>query len=84
MAQREPFDERFNVEPLYQERSSSPSRQDIASRRRTASPWPTLTARVISFESLEFKDHLRSVREEQGVELRHVYRSERRTGSRPW
>ena len=85
MAQWEPFDERFNVDPSIGNASSSPSRQDIGSRRRTASPWPTLTARVISFESIASSRiiYARCARSRASSSSTSIAASAR-TGSRPW
>ena len=78
MAQWEPFDERFNVEPLYRERFvvAFPPGHRFAAQNGVAMADVDGESYLLRI-NCEFKDHLRSLREEQGVELQHVYRSER-------
>jgi LysR family transcriptional regulator, hydrogen peroxide-inducible genes activator len=78
MAQDEPFDERFDVQPLYRERFvvAFPPGHRFAGQngvRMAEVDGESYLLRI----NCELKDHLRAVREQQGVELRHVYRSER-------
>jgi len=78
LAQWEPFDERFNVQPLYRERFVVA----FPPGHRFALQNGVRMADVNGESSLmrincEFKDYLRAIREEQGVEQHHVYRSER-------
>ena len=78
MAQWEAFDERLNVERLYQERFvvAFLPRHGLAAQNGVAMANANGESYLLRI-NCEFKDHLRSVREEQGVELQHVYRSER-------
>jgi LysR family transcriptional regulator, hydrogen peroxide-inducible genes activator len=78
MAQWEPFDERFNVQPLYRERFvvAFPPGHRFASQngvRLADVDGESYLLRI----NCEYKDHLRTLREERGIELHHVYRSER-------
>jgi DNA-binding transcriptional LysR family regulator len=78
MAQSESFEERFDVLPLYRERFvvAFPPGHRFASQngvRMADVDGESYLLRI----NCEFKDHLRSIREEHGVELHHVYRSER-------
>jgi DNA-binding transcriptional LysR family regulator len=78
MAQAEPFEERFVARPLYRERFlvAFPPGHRFAGQngvRMKDADGESYLLRI----NCEFKDHLRSLREARGVELRHVYRSER-------
>jgi LysR family transcriptional regulator, hydrogen peroxide-inducible genes activator len=78
MAQAEPFEERFDVHPLYRERFvvAFPPGHRFADQNG-------VTMEDVDGESYlvrvncEYLDHLRDLREERGVSLRHAYRSER-------
>jgi LysR family hydrogen peroxide-inducible transcriptional activator len=78
MAQWEPFDERFNVQPLYQERFivAFPPGHRFASLNGVPISQVDGESYLLRI-NCEYKDFLRTKREEAGVELRHVYRSER-------
>ena len=78
MAQWEPFDERFNVQPLYRERFvvAFPPGHRFAGQngvRMDDMDGESYLLRI----NCEYKDHLRTLREERGIALHHVYRSER-------
>jgi LysR family transcriptional regulator, hydrogen peroxide-inducible genes activator len=78
MGQWEPFDERFDVQPLYRERfvvAFSPGHRFACQNgiRMKDVDGESYLLRI----NCEFKDQLRAIREEQGVRLQHVYRSER-------
>jgi LysR family transcriptional regulator, hydrogen peroxide-inducible genes activator len=78
MAQPEPFEERFDVHPLYRERFvvAFPPGHRFASQngvRMADIEGESYLLRI----NCEYKDCLRSMREERGVGLQHVYRSER-------
>jgi DNA-binding transcriptional LysR family regulator len=78
MAQWEPFDERFNIQPLYRERfvvAFPPGHRFAAQNgvRMEDMDGESYLLRI----NCEYKDHLRTLREERGIELHHVYRSER-------
>src|SRR5918992_419988 len=77
-AQWEPFDERFNVQPRYRERFvvAFPPGHRFAAQNGVAMADVDGESYLLRI-NCEFKDHLRSLREDQGVELQHVYRSER-------
>ncbi len=78
MAQWEPFDERFNVQPLYQERFvvAFPPGHRFTAQNGVAMADVDGESYLLRI-NCEYKDYLRAKREEAGVELRHVYRSER-------
>jgi LysR family transcriptional regulator, hydrogen peroxide-inducible genes activator len=78
MAQWEPFEERFNVQPLYQERFvvAFPPGHRFAAQNGVAMADVDGESYLLRI-NCEYKDYLRTKREEAGVELRHVYRSER-------
>ncbi len=78
MAQWEPFEERFNVQPLYQERFvvAFPPGHRFAEQNGVAMADVDGESYLLRI-NCEYKDYLRAKREEAGVELRHVYRSER-------
>jgi LysR family transcriptional regulator, hydrogen peroxide-inducible genes activator len=78
MAQWEPFDDRFNIQPLYRERFvvAFPPGHRFASQngvRLADVEGESYLLRI----NCEYKDHLRTLREERGIALQHVYRSER-------
>ena len=78
MAQAEPFDPRFDVQPLYRERFvvAFPPGHRLANQngiRMNDVDGESYLVRV----NCEYLDHLREVRESLGVQLRHAYRSER-------
>jgi DNA-binding transcriptional LysR family regulator len=78
MAQSEPFEERFDVHPLYRERFvvAFPPGHRFAEKngvRMADVEGESYLLRI----NCEFRDHFRELREEHGVEMRHVYRSER-------
>jgi LysR family transcriptional regulator, hydrogen peroxide-inducible genes activator len=78
MAQWEPFDQRFDVQPLYRERFvvAFPPGHRFASQngvRLDDMDGESYLLRI----NCEYKDHLRALREERGIALHHVYRSER-------
>jgi LysR family transcriptional regulator, hydrogen peroxide-inducible genes activator len=78
MAQWEPFDERFDVHPLYRERfvvAFPPGHRFTGQNgvRMDDVDGESYLLRI----NCEYKDCLRMMREERGVELHHVYRSER-------
>jgi LysR family hydrogen peroxide-inducible transcriptional activator len=78
MAQAQPFDDRLRAQPLYRERflvAFPPGHRFAAQNgvRMKDVDGESYLLRI----NCEYKDHLRAVREEQGVELRHAYRSER-------
>jgi LysR family transcriptional regulator, hydrogen peroxide-inducible genes activator len=78
MAQPEPFEERFDVQPLYRERFvvAFPPGHRFASQdgvRMADIEGESYLLRI----NCEYKDCLRTMREERGLGLRHVYRSER-------
>lgn len=78
MAQSEPFEERFDVHPLYRERFvvAFPPGHRFAEKngvRMADVDGESYLLRI----NCEFRDHFRELREQQGVEMRHVYRSER-------
>ena len=78
LAQWEPFDERFNVHPLYCERFvvAFPPGHRFAHQNGVRMADVNGESYLMRI-NCEFKDYLRSIREEQGIELQHVYRSER-------
>jgi LysR family transcriptional regulator, hydrogen peroxide-inducible genes activator len=78
MAQSEPFEERFVVQPLYRERFvvAFPPGHRFADKngvRMAEVDGESYLLRI----NCEFKDDFRELREQQGVEMRHAYRSER-------
>jgi LysR family hydrogen peroxide-inducible transcriptional activator len=78
MAQSEPFEERFVARPLYRERFlvAFPSGHRFAGQNGVRMQDVDGESYLLRI-NCEFKDHLRSLREAEGVELHHVYRSER-------
>lgn len=78
MAQWEPFDERFNVQPLYRERFvvAFPPGHRFAGQNGVSLDEMDGESYLLRI-NCEYKDHLRTLREERGIELHHVYRSER-------
>jgi DNA-binding transcriptional LysR family regulator len=78
MAQPEPFEERFDVHPLYRERFvvAFPPGHGFGEKngvRMADVEGESYLLRI----NCEFKDDLRERREQQGVKIHHVYRSER-------
>jgi LysR family hydrogen peroxide-inducible transcriptional activator len=78
MAQAEPFDERLKVQPLYRERFlvAFPPGHRFAAQNGVRMKDVNGESYLLRI-NCEYKDHLRAMREQQGVELRHAYRSER-------
>ena len=78
MAQWEPFDERFDVQPLYRERFvvAFPPGHRFANQNAVRLDDMDGESYLLRI-NCEYKDCLRTMREERGIELHHVYRSER-------
>jgi LysR family hydrogen peroxide-inducible transcriptional activator len=78
MAQWEPFDDRFNVQPLYRERFvvAFPPGHRFAGQNGVRLDDMNGESYLLRI-NCEYRDHLRTLREERGIELHHVYRSER-------
>ena len=78
LAQWEPFDERFNVQPLYRERFvvAFPAGHRFGAQNGVRMKDVDGESYLLRI-NCEFKDQLRAIREEQGIEMQHVYRSER-------
>jgi LysR family transcriptional regulator, hydrogen peroxide-inducible genes activator len=78
MSQWEPFDDRFNVQPLYRERFvvAFPPGHRFAGQNGVRLDDLNGESYLLRI-NCEYRDHLRTLREERGIELHHVYRSER-------
>jgi LysR family transcriptional regulator, hydrogen peroxide-inducible genes activator len=78
LAQWEPFDERFDVQPLYRERFvvAFPAGHRFGAQNGVRMKDVDGESYLLRI-NCEFKDQLRAIREEQGIEMQHVYRSER-------
>jgi LysR family hydrogen peroxide-inducible transcriptional activator len=78
MAQSEPFEERFVVQPLYRERFVVAFPPGHRFAEKNGVPMAEVDGESYLLRiNCEFKDHLRDLRQQQGVELRQAYRSER-------
>jgi LysR family transcriptional regulator, hydrogen peroxide-inducible genes activator len=78
MGQPEPFGERFDVHPLYRERFVVAIPPGHRLGQKNAVRMADLAGECyLSRINCEYRDHIRMLREEQNVEIRYAFRSER-------